>query len=467
MRVLIAARLSKKIGPGQTGIESQDLRMREWVRSIGHEPIEVVADYVSGRKAPWQRPNLRVWVTDPGHMAEYDVVAAYALDRLTRGNDAETAEIEQWAKDNGKQLLVYTGSLRYPAEGNDGVAWDVAKRVAHQEWLSTSERTLRGLAYLRENNFLTGALPFGYLRQETDGHTTVIPDPAMVPCIRELREMYMRGEPSRVLCEWMNGQGIYTTTGRSWNPRTMTRFLHNPILRGRAVNQRGQTTMRVPAIFTDAEHAQLIARMAEVVKPGATRRKETDMLTGILLCRKCDGIMRGRRITARRADGSRRVNTYYRCDGSAMVPSQCRNMIRADRIEGTVNRWFATEAFSADDYTERTVIPGDSHQDELNANAADMAELLAAQDDMPAEKFIARLGELRAARDEIKGREPAPDFVVETPTGMTIRQYWETLDAASKRRYLIDEGMRVYAASGQQTYMVYDDVRVAESAAAL
>jgi len=86
---------------------------------------------------------------------------------------------------------------------------------------------------------------------------------------------------------------------------------------------------------------------------------------------------------------------------------------------------------------------------------------------MPAEKFIARLGELRAARDEIKGRERAPDFVAETPTGITIRQYWATLDAASKRRYLIDAGMRVYAASGQQTYLVYDDVRVAESANAL
>jgi hypothetical protein len=399
-------------------------------------------------------------------MVEYDAVAAYALDRLTRGNDAETAEIEQWTRDNGKQLLVYTGGLHYPAEGNDSIAWDVAKRVAHQEWLSTSERTLRGLAYLRENNFLTGALPFGYLRQETDGHTTVIPDPAMVPCIRELRAMYMRGEPARVLCEWMNGQGIYTTAGRPWNPRTMTRFLHNPILRGRAVNGKGQTIMRVPPVFTAAEHAQLIARMAEVRKPGATRRKDTDMLTGVAFCRKCGGIMRGRRIVAIRADGTRRVNRYYRCDGSAMVPSGCRNMIRADSLEATVSRWFATEDFSGADHTERTVIPGDSNQDELNANAADMAELLAGQDDMPAEKFIARLGELRAARDEIKGRERAPDFVAETPTGVSIREFWGTLDAGSKRRYLIDAGFRVYAASGQQTYMVYDDVRVAESAAA-
>src|SRR5438034_11795533 len=56
------------------------------------------------------------------------------------------------------------------------------------------------------------------------------------------------------------------------------------------------------------------------------------------------------------ADGSRRVNSYYRCDGDVMNPSRCRNMVRADRLEGTVNRWFATEEFSAADYCERTVI---------------------------------------------------------------------------------------------------------------
>ena len=462
MRVLIAARLSKKTDDGQTGIDSQDLRMREWAMGQGHDVVDVVADYVSGRKAPWHRPNLRVWVTDPGHMVGYDAVAAYALDRLTRGNDAETAEIEAWARDNGKQLLVYSGKLRYPAEGNDRIAWDVAKRVAHQEWLSTSERTHRGLAYLRQNNFLTGALPFGFVRIERDGHTVVEPDPRMIPVIRELAARYMAGASGRMLCEWINGQRHFTTTGRPWTPRTMTRFLHNPILRGRAVNGRGQTILRVAPIFTDAEHAALVARMAEVIKPGATRRTDTDMLLGVVFCSKCGGIMRGRRIVATRADGTKRVNRYYRCDGTAMNPSGCRNMVRADAIEATVDRWFTTEDFSKADHIERTVIPGDSYQDELNANATDMAELLTAQDKLAADVFMACLGQLRAARDEIKGRAPAPNFVAETPTGMSIRQYWATLDAGAKRRYLLDAGYWIYAARGAQTYMTYDAKRVVQ-----
>jgi hypothetical protein len=94
--------------------------------------VAVVADFAKGRTAMMARKNLRPWVKDPEKIAQYEALVALKMDRLTRGDSAETAALEQWARDHRKMLLIADG-LRFPCEGNDGIRWDFAKRQAHQE----------------------------------------------------------------------------------------------------------------------------------------------------------------------------------------------------------------------------------------------------------------------------------------------------------------------------------------------
>ena len=104
MRVLIAARLSQ-LAEGQTGLDSQDAESTAWAEREGHEVVHVAMDRKSGTTAPWDRPQLRPWVTDESRVALYDAVLAYRLDRLSRGDNESTNAIENWATKNGKQLL--------------------------------------------------------------------------------------------------------------------------------------------------------------------------------------------------------------------------------------------------------------------------------------------------------------------------------------------------------------------------
>ena len=72
MDVIIAARRSQIAkGYTQTGIESQDEDARDWAESEGHNVIATVPDTASGKKAMWQRKNLKSWVTDPALMMRY------------------------------------------------------------------------------------------------------------------------------------------------------------------------------------------------------------------------------------------------------------------------------------------------------------------------------------------------------------------------------------------------------------
>src|SRR5581483_3170315 len=115
---IIAARLSRKhsnraYGQG-LGIDTQDTNSREYAEREGWHVVEVVPDTKSGTVAPWDRKNLRPWVTHPDKLALYDAVIAFKTDRLSRGTQEDFTQIEHWATQHGKRLIIVDGP-QYPA----------------------------------------------------------------------------------------------------------------------------------------------------------------------------------------------------------------------------------------------------------------------------------------------------------------------------------------------------------------
>ena len=119
--VIILARLSKKVRPGRAdqdyqqgiGIDTQDKRSREWCERERLNVVAMLADYKSGRVAPWDRPTAKPWFR-PELMAQYKGVIAYKNDRLSRGawedeisianGRARTAKFWQsWTARNGRR----------------------------------------------------------------------------------------------------------------------------------------------------------------------------------------------------------------------------------------------------------------------------------------------------------------------------------------------------------------------------
>ncbi len=81
--------------------------------------------------------------------------------------------------------------------------------------------------------------------------------------------------------------------------------------------------------------------------------------------------------------------------------------------------------------------------------------------------FMKKLAALRTDRDRIRALPPDAPQVVITPTGLTIGEYWATPETQSRRRFLLDAGYCVHAASGQQAYMVVDEAECARAAESL
>jgi DNA invertase Pin-like site-specific DNA recombinase len=124
--------------------------------------VDVVADTKSGTVAPWDRRNLKPWVTEPEKMAMYDAVVAYKTDRWSRGTQEDFTRIEFWATQNGKRLIIVDGP-QYPARADrfdaDYGQWQAEKMAARREWELGRERVVRAADALRRENKFVERIP--------------------------------------------------------------------------------------------------------------------------------------------------------------------------------------------------------------------------------------------------------------------------------------------------------------------
>src|ERR1700743_1929032 len=120
MRLLLAARKSRKSDDAATAYERQDDRARTWAEETGHKVIHTTADTVSSQSAPWKRRELKPWMTVAAKLAAYDGILISDTDRLSRGTDEDFHYIEDWCYKNRKSIVVANGPQFPPRDGPMG-----------------------------------------------------------------------------------------------------------------------------------------------------------------------------------------------------------------------------------------------------------------------------------------------------------------------------------------------------------
>ena len=435
-RVLVAARLSqlrKDDGKGrQTGIESQDKLTVAELERQGHTVVAVVADTKSGTVQPWNRPNLKPWVTDPTKMAQYDAIAGYRFDRLSRGDNQSTNEIEKWAHDNHKQLLTEDG-LVFPCEGADGIRWDLQKRLAHEEWLKISERYRRMQTHLRDSNKLTGRPTYGLMRIDSGDHKTLAPHPAESLVIKEAAKRYLGGETIDALCEDFNSRGIASPTfkgkpGKHWHAKTLAGLLRNPAMAGRRMDAAGKTILRFAGIITWDEHTRLVGRLDSRAHRKGISPSNTALLVSLLKC-SCGRPMN--RITI--GGVNNRYPAYYCRSGK----DGCKMVIHVDDADRQAREDLSAKLGHG---KHRVPVPVAvaNHQDEIEQLRQDRNGLDDLADDYD-DRHAALTAQIRDLADEDrKAKVNGPSIeMVSMETEETIAEHLRSLDTAGIRQAIV------------------------------
>jgi DNA invertase Pin-like site-specific DNA recombinase len=404
MRVIIACRLSK-LHDGSTGLDSQETETVRLAEAEGHEVVAVVQDAVSGAKDILRRKRLKPWMTEPEYLSRYDGIVVYRMDRLTRGDSAETRRIEDWADANGKSLMTADG-LVFPCEGADGIRWDLAKRIAHDEWLRIRERYGRMQASVRSRGGYIGKTPFAMTLKPNGQGAKALARSEQWHLIEHAFELTPRMRLADIGA-WLSEQ-----TGMQWHERTVLRLLRNPAYSSVPGYLRAQSVL-------DAR-AQM----------GRAAVGEKALLSRLLCGREgCDA-------TGPKPSPMYRIRTrsgvFYRCAGRGPRRHGCGNIVPLavlDRLVLHGLEWWWREP-----HIERVFVPGDDVSEQIEALKARLPHARSRKD---ADALWDQIEALQA-----KGSTP-PRWE-ERDSGMSIGEYLAGASLTEQRTFLAAKDIRAW-----------------------
>ncbi|HEX3955838.1 MAG TPA: recombinase family protein [Trebonia sp.] len=217
LRLLLAARKSRKATSDDmtTMYERQDQRAEHWSDGKGHAIVARTADTKSGTSAPWERKQLKPWMTDPAKMALFDAILISDTDRLSRGTDEDFHWIENWCYRTGKSIIVADGPQFPPREGpmgdSDRYQWIAQKRAARTYWEATRDKHADTREIIKANGGAIGKPPFGYRITGAKLHKTFTIDLVTGPLAKEAFQRIADGRTATSVAIWLT-----EATGKMW-----------------------------------------------------------------------------------------------------------------------------------------------------------------------------------------------------------------------------------------------------------
>jgi site-specific DNA recombinase len=447
-QILIAARQSRLIkGRDQVSMERQDDTAVKYATEVGDlDPIIASDAGVSGSVSPFKRPDLGPYLSDNPPRPWTELVAA-TIDRLGR-NARDLADLRNWCEDHHKKITILSPRMSWPPAADDfssQIVWTVLEALAEIQLRQTRKQYADTRDFLRTQKSLIGRACWGFMIVGPKAKKTLAPDPSKSAYLLKMIEMAEASKTLRQIAEYLDSKGVAPKYNGHWAPRSVGDILRNESLHG-VYRLNGKILLRHEGVISKERWDELQAKLDANPKRRGPTRNDPLMLTDLLYCDACGQIMHARRTLGMvKKDGSRSVWTYYRCDGTPRNPSTCRNTVRADFIEPWVDQWLDKAPLIDDEIKEYVYVPAKGHADEIQ-------EIDDEIDGLPkdAPDYLTEVTRLYAERERLIGLGTEAAHTEKRSTGIHLRDYWPTLDAAGKRDYLRRADVKVYVTPDKQ-----------------
>jgi len=287
MRCAIYCRISRDRTGAGLGVDRQEQDCRELAIKIGLTVVAVYRDNDLSAYSGKPRPEYLRMLADI-EAGRVDVVIAWHTDRLHRSpveleryiTTCETAEVPTHT--------VKAGPLDLSTPSGRLVARQLGA-VARYEVEHSIERQKRAkLQLATDGRWNGGRRPFGY---EADGVTV---RPAEASVVREVTEALLHGASLRAQARDLNDRGIVTSTGGSWNPTELRKVILRPRNAGLR-DHRGTVVgpAEWPALVDENRWRAVCSILTDSGRRTAWANNRTWMLSGIVACGVCGGMLRG------------------------------------------------------------------------------------------------------------------------------------------------------------------------------
>jgi len=484
-RWVVAARLSRVAKKDRErgdavidGIQTQDQRSAEWTRQEGHQVVHVTRDRnVSGAVAPWERPELGSWLTDPAKLVQYDGIVAYSVDRLSR-EYFDLAWLRKWAEENHKKLYVIKERLRWP-DNRDGTLWGVAAEHAYEERQEIIERVTRELDALREAGKLANRFPFGYTSAGDKYDRYLSPADEGRSYIPRIFQHAIDGWSLDTIAEWLSDEGVKPSSGGDgkWWGAVVGRIIKNPTYMGHQCErdlvppdeveesdgktvryrygstwtesprfQYGKTIHRCEPLVNAAIWKHANEALTNRTKRGRYDPEKRAMLAEALCCPLCSDSPMYR---IRGGGGKSRYLFYYRCAGRGNQRKGCGNMVRMELVDAAVNEIMAS-TFDVPVMRHDIVYGNEAEiEAEIERINFELRQLGARR--LPWDEEDRERARLRAEHERVSSTTLIDDHVELVETDDTYLELWERRSVQDRGPWLVEQGFRVTASKEHVT----------------
>lgn len=360
------------------------------------------------------------------------VLACWHSDRLERRGPEYVFRLLAQVRDAGGRIE----SVREPLFGATDMSGEamtaLGSVISHQYSVHLAEQVKLAHDRIRANGAVgPGGIPWGYRVKGPKYNKKLVPTDLCLEYVPQIFARCIAGDSCREIAIWLDIEGVPPKRGNHWHEGSVRKLIHNRVYAGRWQNEDKTRTITRPDAVIRAEVFDR-ARNALKRRPhrGPVKEDNRPMLAN-LKCARCeDSPMYRIRLHGR----SGKFYFYYRCAGRGAQRKGCGNMTPYEQTESIVSaRIFMT---SVKPHQIREWVEGTHWDAEIADTKQDMREAVEAEefDAVPA---------LQEKLEDLRGREIVKGHWEYTDTGMTVGDYFYSLDARGKREYLKIHDIRV------------------------
>jgi DNA invertase Pin-like site-specific DNA recombinase len=432
MRLIAAVRLSR-LSDSTTSVDTQAENLEEYARRHGHTIVVLTEDLdVSGGKPIRERPGVGPWFK---RLDEWDGLLGYSIDRMFRNHYDFVTTWHDVFEPNGKKLIAVSEDIDMTTEAGE-LSAHMRVLFAQAELRKMRERNSRKAKKLIMSGYANGgrsSMHWGYMTQKAGDHSVLVPDPDVVPVVRQAVDDILAGTSARQVALRLGT-----------DPSTLVRRLRSPELMG-WVTFKGEVVrdaeglplrMRGEAVIGESKWQRLQARLDAKAHGAGVPKDSTDWLH-VIWCQPC-----GRELYLARTSYRGKERKYYRHKDASV----CKTHVNGHRLEAQIEP-LILRVFDGMYIPEVVQEPAVSQADELERIEQSIRDLeekfITAGGDVAA---LARMTSGLAARAARLRAEEHPARTGAKMTGELFTDRWASLTTDAGRAALLRSmGIRLYA----------------------
>lgn len=350
------------------------------------------------------------------------VLVVWRSNRLERRGVVAVYKLLSDVKDAGGRIESTTEPLFGIGDMSSEMITTFGAIADEQFSIKLSEDTNRAISSIKASGFVyNGNAPWGFDIVGPKYGKTIVPTDVCRKYAPKIFQLCINGWSLRKMAAWLDSEGVPTVRGGKWNEGTVRWIIRQRAYAGRWVVN-GKTICTCEAVVAPTIFDNANAALKAHGKRGPITGNRPMLVR--LRCARCD-------------DSPMypiKHKTFYRCTGRGAQRKGCGNMVSLAATDVIVaTRIFMT---STDPYETREWVDGSNWDDEISNIKQDLREAV------DAERF-GDIPQLQAQLEDLRGRETVPGHYEYTDTGMTIGDYFDSLDFDGKREYLETRDIRV------------------------